>query len=98
MYMHLPTQLENSAIDGFTIRNLGIKADLLQELSQIIKVPLVLTSGSIESVSLNLPWEKLLSAKKDQAIAVVISGIKINARLPNELQKPYILLRKKKLI
>lgn len=41
----------------------------------------------IGSVSLNIPWESLFSTKKDQAISVVISDIKIAAKLPNDLQK-----------
>ena len=42
-----------------------IKPDLLKEISQAIKVPLTLISGTIDSVSLSIPWEALFTTKKD---------------------------------
>lgn len=71
---------------------------MLQELSQLIKMPLILVSGSIESVSLNIPWDSLFLTKKEESISVIISGIKISAKLPTDLQREYVIGRKKKII
>lgn len=45
--------------EGMTIKNSKIKPKLAELLSQVLHIPLQLISGSISSLTLNKPWEKL---------------------------------------
>jgi hypothetical protein len=45
--------------EGMIIKNSKIKPKLAEVLSQVMHMPLELISGSISSLTLNKPWEKL---------------------------------------
>ncbi len=49
--------------EGMTIKKSTIKPKLVEELSQILGMPLEHISGSISSLGLNLPWQRLFMLK-----------------------------------
>ena len=80
--------------------NVAIKPKLIQELSQVLNMPLTLISGTVGLIKINLPWDKLFSRGKGEPEPLVIElhDLKIHTRLPNELQRVYIYTKKQKLI
>lgn len=80
--------------------NVAIKPKLMHELSQALGIPLILNSGNIGLIKLNLPWDKLFSRKtgEPEPLIIELHGIKIKTRLPNDLQRAYVQGKRRKLI
>lgn len=80
-----------------TIKNSKIKPKLAELISQALKIPLELTSGSIASLTLNKPWEKLFFFL-NSPVRVAIEGVHLRTRLPNSVKEDYLLKKKQSLI
>lgn len=80
-----------------TIKNSKIKPKLAELISQALKIPLELTSGSIASLTLNRPWEKLFFFL-NSPVRVAVEGVHIRTKLPNFVKEDYLLKKKQNLI
>lgn len=80
-----------------TIKNSKIKPKLAELISQALHVPLELTSGSIASLTLSRPWEKLFFFLSSP-VSVALEGVHIRTRLPNSVKEDYLLRKKQGLV
>jgi len=80
-----------------TIQNSTVKPKMAELLSQVLQMPLELISGSISSLTLNKPWEKLFILV-NSPIKISIDGIRLRAKLKNSYNEDYILKKRQNII
>jgi hypothetical protein len=89
--------LKFTTADGMTIQNSTIKPKLAELLSEVFKMPLELISGSVSSLTLNKPWEKLFLFM-NSPIKIITEGIKLRTKLKSSYSEDFTLRKKRHLI
>jgi len=75
---------------GVTIKNTKIKPKVAEVFSKAMKMPLQLISGSIASLSINKPWQKLF-LMVNSPIKITVEGVHIRTKLESSVCEKYIL-------
>ena len=90
-------KLKFTTADGMTIQNSTIRPKLVELLSEVLQMPLELISGSISSLTLNKPWEKLFLFM-NSPIKIITEGIRLRTKLKSTFSEDFTLRKKRHLI
>ena len=76
-----------------------VEPKLVEEISQFLNIPLTLVQGSIDHIHLNTPWMNIFSMGKNRSsLEINIDGLKIKARLENDIKFNYLEKKKWKIL
>jgi hypothetical protein len=75
------------------IKNSKVKPKLVEELSQGLSMPLEHIEGSVSSLSINVPWQRLFRLLESE-VRVVMTGLRLRSRLRSSLNEEYLLKKR----